>query len=63
MKSYYHDQLKEYQTEIVPISKLGGAAPLQCIARHIWPMQVQNNCTKITAKVKHKFNMEDKIDD
>ena len=63
MKSYYRDQFKEYQTEIVPISKLGGAVRLQCIARHIWPMQVQNNCVKITTKVRHKFNMEDKIDE
>ena len=62
MKRYYYDTIdtiKDHQIEIVPISNLGGANSLQRITRHIWPLQIQNNCTKITAKVKHRFTMED----
>lgn len=61
MKRYYYDTIKDHQVEIVPISNLGGADPLQRITRHIWPLQIQNNCTKITAKVKHRFTMEDNV--
>ena len=61
MERYYHDQIKGYQTEIVPISNMGRAASLRCTAKHIWPMQIQNGCMKITTKVRPRITIENMI--